>query len=92
MRPAPRDLFGEVPVTLDDVLAWMLAVPEIPPTSPRFGPYVRTYRVLEKIQAAKLAGTFEAIVAAEPRPPPFRLAATIDAANAARRRFSRGRA
>lgn len=91
MRPSPLDLFGEVPITLADVLAWMLAVPEIPPTSRRFGPYVRVYQVLEKIQAAKLEGTFDEIVAAPARPPPYRLAAAIDAAQAARRRFSRGR-
>lgn len=67
-------------MTLADVLAWMLAVPGLPPTSPRFGWYVRNYRVIEKIQAAKEAGTFEAIVAEASAPPPYRLAAAIDAA------------
>lgn len=57
-----RDLFGEIPVLLDDVLAWMLAVPRIPPGSPHFAAYVRDYNVPDKIRAAKLAGEFEAII------------------------------
>jgi len=91
MQPAVRDLFGEVPVSLADVLGWMLAVPGIPPTSSRFGPYVRDYRVIEKIRAAKLEGRFEAIVNAPPPPPPYRLAAAIDVAEAQGRRWRRRR-
>lgn len=56
------DLFGDIVVTLDDVLSWMLAVPGIPPTSPRFAYYARFYNVIEKIKAAKAAGTFDRIV------------------------------
>lgn len=63
MRAQP-DLFGEIPVTLTDVLAWMLAVPRIPPTTRRFAWYVRNYHVIGKIQAAKEDGSFYAIVAA----------------------------
>ena len=48
-----EDLFGEIPVTLSDVLAWMLVVPGIPPTSPRFGYYVRNYNVIAKSRDAK---------------------------------------
>lgn len=55
----PPDLFGEIPVSVDDVRAWMRAVPGLAPESPRFAHYVRTYHVIEKIQAAKRAGTFE---------------------------------
>ncbi len=73
MRPRQRDLFGEIPVHLDEVLAWMLAVPGISPDSARFGPYVRDYNVPEKIRQAKASGTFEAAIAA-PRPLPARLA------------------
>lgn len=85
------DLFGEVPVSLDDVLLWMLAVPRLAPTSPRFPAYVRDYRVPEKIRAAKLAGTFEATVAivlsptpgaaeSTPAAPPHRLARAAQSA------------
>ena len=74
-----RDLFGEIPVTLDDVLAWMLAVPGIPPDSRRFGHYIRGYDVIGKIRAAKAAGTFEQLLSSEPTPSALRLAAALDA-------------
>lgn len=75
-RPGPLyDLFGEIPVSLDELLAWMLAVPGIPPDSPRFGHYVRGYQVIGKIQAAKLAGTFDQIVSEPDTPAPIRLQA-----------------
>lgn len=81
MRPAALDLFGEIPVTLDELLAWMLAVPGIPPSSPRFAHYVRGYQVVEKIQRAKLAGELDELLELmSPRPPaPARLAAVLDA-------------
>lgn len=88
-RGPPYDLFGEIPVTLDDVLAWMLAVPGIPPSSSRFGAYVRGYQVIDKIRQAKAEGTFDAILQAPDRPAPFRLAAAIAAAEASRRTFVR---
>jgi len=92
MRPEARDLFGEIPVTLADVLAWMLAVPGIAPSSPRFGYYVRWYDVVGKIRAAKLAGRFDAIISSTHEPPPFKLAAAVDLAAAVRaRRLSSGR-
>lgn len=56
------DLFGVVPVTIDEVRAWLAAVPKIDPDGPRAADYVRTWRVVEKIQAAKIAGTFEATI------------------------------
>lgn len=80
MRPAPIDLFGEIPVTLDELLAWMLAVPGIAPDSPRFGYYVRGYDVIGKIRQAKASGTFEAAIAA-PSAGPARLAAALSAAS-----------
>lgn len=55
------DLFGDVPVTVDDVVLWCESVPHIPPDSPRFARYVHSWHVVEKIKAAKLAGTFDAI-------------------------------
>jgi hypothetical protein len=58
-----RDLFGEIPVSEGDVLAWMLAVPGIAPTSPsRFAWYVRAYNVAGKIRAAKEDGSFDETV------------------------------
>lgn len=92
MRPLARDLFGEIPVTLDELLAWMLAVPGLAPTSPRFAWYVRGWNVIDKIRAAKEAGTFDAIVSEPPPAPPYRLAAAIDAAQAQARYFIARRA
>lgn len=81
MRPQPFDLFGEIPVKLEELLAWMLAVPGIPPGSPRFAYYVRGWNVIEKIRQAKAAGNFDEIVAAGySSSAPARLAAAIDAA------------
>lgn len=57
------DLFGEVPITRQDVYAWLLAVVDLDPTSFRAFDYVRTYGVLNKITRAKLDGTFEQLVA-----------------------------
>lgn len=58
----PYDLFGEIPVTEDDMRAWVAAV------SPRwlypersYRSYVRGWNVADKVRAAKLAGTFDAI-------------------------------
>lgn len=56
------DLFGVVPVSIDEVRAWLIAVPKIDPDGPRAADYVRTWHVVEKIQAAKIAGTFDAAV------------------------------
>lgn len=56
-----RDLFGEVPVSVDDVRVWLRAVAGISPSSPRAAAYVRNYNVVEKIRAAKLAGAFDAL-------------------------------
>lgn len=63
----PRDLFGEVPVTTLDIEAWLRAVPRIDPSSRHAADYVKSWGVVEKIKAAKLAGTFEAITAPCPR-------------------------
>lgn len=70
MRPFPRDLFGQVPVTLCNVRAWLLAVPRIDPDGPRAAHYVAAWNVPAKIEAAKLRGDFDVIVAApQPQPP-----------------------
>ncbi len=44
MEPQPLDLFGEVPVTFEDIDAWLLAVPRIDPSSWRAHHYVRQYK------------------------------------------------
>ncbi len=48
-RGPPYDLFGEIPVSLDELLAWMLAVPGIPPTSPREPIYKRLNFLSNKV-------------------------------------------
>ncbi len=69
LYPYAVDLFGEVPVTHEDVSRWLIAVPRLDPESPRAAYYVQAWDVPGKIRAAKLAGTFEAIVS-DPRPAP----------------------
>lgn len=69
MHPYPFDLFGQVPVTWADVEAWLIAVPRIPPDSPRAAHYVKGYDVPGKIAQAKIAGIFDALVN-RPAPPP----------------------
>ncbi|HEX7890287.1 MAG TPA: hypothetical protein VF522_13080 [Ramlibacter sp.] len=49
------DLFGQVPVTWPEVVDWCARVAGITPDSPRFLPYVQSWRVVEKIAASKLA-------------------------------------
>ena len=58
----PYDLFGEIPVTWDDVDAWCLAVAGLEPGSWRRPYYIQYWNVPEKIRQAKIAGTFETIV------------------------------
>lgn len=65
-RAPPRqnpalDLFGEVPITLDDLRAWVAAVAGIPADSWRWAWYVDNWNVADKVRAAKLAGTFDAM-------------------------------
>lgn len=62
----PFDLFGEIPVTWPEVLAWCECVAGIPADSWRLEYYVRGWNVIEKIRAAKAAGTLEAILEAAP--------------------------
>lgn len=57
------DLFGEVPVTLDDQRAWVKAVAPAYGSSERsFAYYVRHWNVADKIRRAKLAGTFDTTI------------------------------
>lgn len=54
------DLFGQVPVSIPEVRLWCLVVAHLPADSPRLAHYVLAWHVIDKIAAAKLAGTFEA--------------------------------
>lgn len=56
------DLFGEVPVTREDVYAWLIAVADLDPASFRAFGYVQNYGVLNKIIRAKIDGTFDSLV------------------------------
>ena len=67
--PQLLDLFGEVPVTIADVDAWLRAVPRIEPDSPRAAWYVAAWSVPDKIRAAKRRGDFDSIVNSTPESP-----------------------
>jgi hypothetical protein len=57
----PYDLFGEIPVTEDEIVQWVSAVaPRWLMPERSFQGYVRGYDVIGKIRAAKAAGTFHA--------------------------------
>lgn len=71
MRTSAVDLFGEVPVYHHDIDAWLRAVPRLEPGTPRAAHYVQAWRVVDKIKAAKLAGTFYDLVESESAPTPF---------------------
>lgn len=57
------DLFGEIPVTREDVYAWLIAVVNLDPASKRAFRYVQDYDVLNRIIRAKIDGTFDQLVA-----------------------------
>lgn len=58
------DLFGEVPVTHEEVFTWCEIVAGIPRDSWRLRWYLASWNVPAKIRAAKLAGEYDAIMAA----------------------------
>lgn len=58
-----RDLFGQIPVLLSEIEAWLSIVPRLPYNHrARRGAYVKDWRVVEKIQQAKLSGRLPAIL------------------------------
>ncbi|WP_250479009.1 MULTISPECIES: hypothetical protein [unclassified Caballeronia] len=62
-RHPQKDLFGQVPVTLDEVREWVEAVAPAYCSSERaFQTYVRCWDVPGKIVQAKLSGTFDATI------------------------------
>lgn len=59
LRPRALDLFGQVPVTKNDINLWLIHVHQVHPDSPRAAYFVRGWNVPEKVRQAKLAGRFE---------------------------------
>ena len=62
-HPMPYDLFGQIPVTVTDCLAWIAAlVPRYRDASPeRLARYIRDYSIAEKVARAKAAGIFDTL-------------------------------
>jgi len=56
------DLFGEVPVTWDEIYEWCEVVGRISRNSPRIEIYIKGWDIVGKIRAAKLSGYHEAIL------------------------------
>ncbi len=62
MTPHPRDLFGEVPVTVEDLYLWCAVI------APRIAPrhldyYIKYWDVAGKIRASKIDGYFDTLEA-----------------------------
>lgn len=74
LRQPALDLFGEVPVTEEDIYDWVASVAPLHLSERSFLNYVRGYAVADKVRAAKLQGTFEDTKAAPIRPWHARLA------------------
>ncbi len=54
--PVPQvyDLFGDIPVTKNEVIQWVEIIAQLPRTSPRFDWYVKNWCVVDKIRTAKM--------------------------------------
>lgn len=61
MMPHPLDLFGEVPVTWDEVYLWCQMVAGV--TGWRRDWYIQHWNVISKVAAAKKDGTYWQAVA-----------------------------
>ena len=62
LRPRPRDLFGEVPVTEREIMLWMWSVPVWMTRHARprrIAEYVKGYDVVGKVRRAKLDGQLQ---------------------------------
>jgi hypothetical protein len=64
------DLFGEIPVTLEEVEHWLRTVPMLDPTTARAHTYAVAYDVIEKIRAAKVRGHWPRHFSKADTPPP----------------------
>lgn len=57
------DLFGDVPISHDDIESWVAAIAPRWLTPERsYQNYVKNYAVADKVRRAKIDGTFTAIV------------------------------
>ena len=67
MLPEQPDLFGQVPVTVPECLAWVEAVaPRWAGSSPeKLARYITTWDVPRKVAEAKRRGILDAILAGE---------------------------
>lgn len=54
MHQPALDLFGEVPITVSELRAWLTQVAGLDPDSPRAAHYLRAYDVPRKIARIKL--------------------------------------
>jgi hypothetical protein len=66
MTPRPHDLFGEIPVTHDDIARWCEQVRYSTPTQWRHDWYVKNWNVAEKIRQEKLSGAWFAAASIRP--------------------------
>jgi len=57
-----EDLFGQIPVTLEDVSLWVAAVaPHVISSRMRLEHYIRSWDVATKVATAKNSGTFHQV-------------------------------
>ncbi len=61
LRQPVRDLFGEIPVTEDDLYDWVASIAPLHLSKRSFANYVRGYDVANKVRWAKEQGRFEGI-------------------------------
>jgi len=64
MTPQLHDLFGEIPVTLEEIEIWIDVVPALSRDSWRRASYAQGWNVAEKIRAWKQTGRWDEIEAA----------------------------
>lgn len=77
LRPRPRDLFGQVPITQDDLENWVRAVaPNYAHSAWRMRHYIDAWNIAAKVRAAKIDGTFYGLT--DQISPPFDRCATCD--------------
>jgi hypothetical protein len=71
----PYDLFGEIPVTEDDIYSWVAAVaPRWLSPERSYLHYVQSWDIAGKVRMAKLRGEFEAVTSRPLQPYHVRLA------------------
>lgn len=62
LRQPAADLFGEVPITFDDLRAWVASTSPVNLEERNYDNYLRRYNVVDKVRAAKTSGDFERII------------------------------